>query len=218
METSSTAPRYGLVDIPRVPLDAHRQSLLDTVSKDLIGPRHFQPRRIAETRDLLALEQIAPPGRLRIEMLDLSFDLIARLRLRAPVACMLPGALQHIVAPEAVLLLRYFEEAVRLPQPGYRFFTILDPLGVWHPNVGFDPIRGQVLCVGPTIPASVRATELVLLAYEALCMRAANLSPTDPGGIINLEAAMYWRQCARDLPLSRVPFLGTDDLTERSLP
>jgi hypothetical protein len=213
-----TATAAGLTAIRHTTLTEPLARFLAAAADCSGGSAQFRRRKIAEARDLLALSQIGPPGRLRVEALDLGGDLRARLRLRVATPYLRrDGNGDPIkVAPEAVLHLRYFEEAVRAPQAGYRYIGIESPLGVWHPNVALD--AGQPLCLGAKMPAGVRVVELVLLSYAALCLQSVTLDLGDPAGLLNHAAAMYWQQHTERIPLSKTPFLGTDDLQERSQP
>ena len=71
-------------------------------------------------------------------------------------------------------------ELARQPLPGYAFFQILAPLGVWLPQVQ-QPT--QTLCVAAQVPAGTRARSLVLMAYSALSMQSYQINAADPAGI-----------------------------------
>ena len=132
-------------DLRRIELNEPHRLLHANVSRCAGGRPEFRGRMIAESHDLLALSQVAPTGRLQVEMLDLRMDLRAKLRLRVPVACMPPDSQGDIVvAHEAVLRLTYREAAMRLPQPGYSFIQIESPPFVWSANVAPHPAQRAV--------------------------------------------------------------------------
>jgi hypothetical protein len=210
---TETESQFFLSELSRVPLNEQNKLLLDGVARHAGGAPEFRGKKIGETHDVLALSQLAPPGRLRVEMLDLRTDLRAKLRLCVPVACMPPGSNGGIVvAREAVLRLTYREAAMRLPQPGYSYIQIESPLFVWLANVAWDP--QQPLCLGATLPAGVKCSELVLLAYSALAMTSVMIDPGDAAGVMNAHAALWWQQPqnAQRTPLTRAPFLGKDEV------
>ena len=91
-------------------------------------------RAAAEARELLALVQVAPQ-RIRLLEIDLKSNFRAIIALNVPVACW-TGAEQDVaIASGALLALDYPREAISVPTPGYAFFSILQPRGVWHANV-----------------------------------------------------------------------------------
>jgi hypothetical protein len=196
----------GLSGLSGVQLSPERQQLLELALTTCGGSAPWQGRKRAEARDLVALSQLAPPGRMELEHLDLRVDLRVVVLLRVPVPC-LPhpeGELQ--VAPLAVLGVTYPQEALRRALPGYAFVQILAPAFVWLANVAFD--RAQPLCLGAKLPAGIRVKELVLLAYGALSMQNYMFDEQDPAGVLNPAAARWWQQNLARIPLSRTPFLG----------
>ena len=86
-DDSTGKPSKGLRGLRQVALNEQNQQLLDAAEAGNRGDAAWQGRKCAETRDLLALAQIAPPGRLKVGMLDLRADLRAVLLMRVPVPC-----------------------------------------------------------------------------------------------------------------------------------
>jgi hypothetical protein len=118
-----------------------------------------------------------------------------------------------VVAGRAQLALRYPEAALSAPQPGSAFVTVLAPPTCWHANVA--PIAAdQRVCLGARVPAGIPVRELVLAAYGALSMQTVQIDERSPAGVLNAAAARWWQRNAERIPLSRVPFLGTADLTD----
>jgi hypothetical protein len=200
-------PAGGLAGLPEVRLSAEHQRMLDEAVGRAGGPPVWRRRKQAEARDLLALAQLAP--RLKVGWIDLGVDLRALLFLRSPVPCRPGGAGDLVVEPQAVLGLTYPEEALRQAMPGYSFLQVLAPADVWHANVAFGPVRP--LCLGGALPAGVRVKELVLMAYGALSMQTVQIDEQDAAGVLNGAAALWWQQNTAHAPLSRAPFLSSDD-------
>jgi hypothetical protein len=166
-------------------------------------------RKKAEARDLLALSQIAPPRRMRIDLLDLSEALRALLLLRVPVPLQPEGAGRLPLADHAVLGITYRPECLVQALPGFAFVQILAPARIFHPNVGANP--GQLLCLGAQLPPGIRVTELILLSYGALSMQTVMLDEMDPAGVLNSDAAIWWQQNMHRLPLTKEAFLSAEE-------
>lgn len=210
-ETSAptlTAPPAGLTALPTVELNVRNAELLQAALAEAGGPLPWRIRKKAEARDLLALSQLAP--RLTVQQLDLRESLRALLFLHVPVALRPDARGEFCVANYAVLGLTYPQEALCKQQPGYAFLEVLAPEGIWHANV--SPCPFQRLCLGAQLPAGLRVKELVLMAYGALSMQTVQLDEADSAGVLNADAARWWQQNIARIPLSRVPFLGTEDL------
>jgi hypothetical protein len=207
---SSGLPAFGLDAIPSLELNDVNHARLTQASFHAGGSPMFRLRKQREVHDLLALCQIAPPGRLDVLELDLRQSLKAVLRMKVPVACRPQPDGPVITLPGAVLGLTFPEEALWRPQAGYSFLEILFPHRVWHPNVSHAPAPVQALCLGPSMPAGVRVTELLLGAYGALQMTTLNVDEMDPAGVMNFEACKYFQDRLDLLPLSRTPFLMPD--------
>jgi hypothetical protein len=209
MTTQPPSPpfAYDLTQLPAVPLSPLLQSRFDLVRACCGGARVWRERKLAEARDLFALEQIS--NRVQLLGLDLTGDLRARLAMRAPVPC-LPDPAQPLVVERCALLeLIYREEALYQPQAGFSFVRITAPRPVWLPNASFD--IHQVLCLGPVLPASIPVKEILLLVYGALCLTTVTLDPADAAGTLNPAACEWWMQNAARIPLSRDPFLLPPD-------
>ncbi len=208
--TEGAASR-GLAALASLTLDDARRVVLEAAAARARGTASWRARKIAEARDLLALSQIAPPGRLIVEALDLADELRALLALRVPVPCR-PGEDGRLgIANLALLGLTYWQEAIRRPMPGFAFLHVLAPQGVWHPNAA--PEHGQPLCLGALLPAGIPVKEIVLLAYGLLSMQSVMLDERDAAGVLNADAARWWQFNLDKIPLSRTPFLGEEGAT-----
>ena len=194
-----------------VELTEANQRILDEAMAEAGGAPTWRSRKHAEARDLLALSQ-------RAERFDvLGLDMRETLRVMAGMAvtvpCLEAPDAELIVEKQAVLGIRYFEEAIRLPQPGYRFVQILAPHRVWHANVSRDP--AQALCLGVTLPAGIPVTEIVIMTYAALTMQTFQVDEYDGAGLLNRDAGRIFQQRMKLLPLSKAPFLSPRDGTQR---
>jgi hypothetical protein len=206
--TTLPIPTEGLDSLPGVVLDKRNQGLLDAATAASGGDAAWRARKAAEAHDLLALSQIAPPGRLRVTALDLQTALRALLWLAVPVPLQ-PDANNVLrLSDHAVLALTYPREIIRRPLPGTAFIQIFEPSGVWLAAVGAIE---QPLCLGAQILANTPARELVLGAYAALGMITTQFDEQDPAGILNLEAARWWQANASRAPLTRATFLMSDE-------
>ncbi len=200
----------GLGALSDVVLDDAREAMLQAATALNLGPAAWRRRKAAESRELLALSWLAP-HRLTVDFLEMSLVLRVIVRLIVPVPCLAEGPDPVIFAREAVLGLSYPPEVLRTPLPGYAFVEILEPHGVYHPNVAAQPQQGQRLCLGVTLPAGVRMRELVLSTYGALSGQTMRPDALDPAGVLNPVAARFFEQNMHRLPFSKVPFLGIDD-------
>jgi len=194
----------GLRSLHEVELAPHVADRLESQHRTSLGSPAWRRRKRAEARDLLALTVVAP--RFKVIALDLRTELLALVRVRVPVACA-PGADGELrIEDEAVLALRYPQDALRGPQPGYDFVQVRAPSPCWHPNIPAHP--AQPLCLGDRLPAGVRVRELVLMSYAALSMQTIQIDTSDPAGVMNVAAARWWQENLHCVPLSREPFLG----------
>ena len=195
----------GLSALAAVTLDPPYQRLLDLARANCGGPVHWVRRKLAEAHDLLALAQIS--SRMQVLWLDLTAELRAMIDLRAPVPCLAGPEAPLQILPLARLGLRYPQEALVAPQPGYSFVQVLAPRNVWLANVSRDDY--QVVCLGATLPISLPIKELVMMTYGALTLQAIQIDLTDPAGVLNAAAAEWWQSPPnlRRIPLSREPFI-----------
>src|SRR5262249_15017912 len=131
----------------------------------------WRTRKRAEARELVALAEIAPPARMRIDYLDLADELRLGCRLGVPAAVrgadgtvrVTSGATIGLIVPEQ-----------SLTEQSRGFVEILDPPAMFHPAVAALPPLPQALCLG-AVQAGTRATEVVLIAYSALAMQNLQL-------------------------------------------
>lgn len=204
----SPAPSATLADLPQVRLTPQHQSLLDHAAGLCGGPPEWRNRKIAEAHDALALAQIA--NRMSVAQLDLFNDLRILIQLRVPVP-VLPDPRQALqIAPLAVLGIVYRFSTIGHAEPGYSFVQILAPAPVWHANVSLQ--LGQMLCLGPLLPAGIPLKEIILMTYGALSMQTVQLDALDPAGVLNPIAADWWQRNLNLIPLSREPFLNPQEV------
>ncbi len=205
--TSAAHGEEGLRALPGVKLNPRNQRLLDLATAANGGDPAWRLRKLAEARDLLALAQIAPPGRLEVQMIDLREHLRALAVLGVPVPCR-PDANNALrVAPRALLGLVYPRDVLRRCLPGPSFVQILDPPDVWHANVAPGD---QPLCLGVSLPCNVPLVELVLMAYDALAMKTRQVNEADEAGVFHVEAARWWAANLHRAPLAEASFLERD--------
>lgn len=204
--------RPGLNDLAKVELSGPFLMKLRLAQLLNAGSAAWQARKIAELRDVLAIEQIGGP--IKVLAADLSGDMKIAVEMRMPVPRRPSEGSGLRLGDHAVLGLVYTFEATRQPQPGTSFVYILDPDDVWHPNVssGNSPI--QALCLGPTVPADFPLKHILVLTYASLTMMAAQFNELDPAGVLNREAAEWWQRNPQLLPLSREPFLKATQTTK----
>ncbi len=194
----------SLSNLSKLALDERHQALFDAALATNAGSRVHRSRKKFETYDLLALSQLS--GRMRIRAIDLSVDLRCMFDLVTPVPTK-PGD-DLVICKWARLGLVYPESAVRAPKPGYSFMHILTPERVWLPNVSSDEKTGvQALCLGAVLPAGVLVRELILMSYAALSMQTVQLDALDAAGVMNGDAAQWWKLNQDRIPLSRESFL-----------
>jgi hypothetical protein len=200
----SLATTPSLADLNSIELTPANRLLLEQAHAASGGDPAWRARKKREAQELLALSQLAPPGRLFIEALDLRESLRALVAMSVPVPCR-PSANNELrTAPSALLGLSYPQEAVRQMLPGAAFVQVLSPNDVWLPQVRLED---QPLCLGLKLPAGIRVRSLVLMAYGALSMQAIQLDEFDSAGVFNIEAARWWQENMKLVPLTRKAFL-----------
>ena len=202
----------SLWDLGAVVLEGAHREIHRVVAAGAGGPEPWRRRKLSEAHDLLALAQVS--GRVEILSLDLRQNFRAMLALRVPVPCRRGGVGPFTVAPTAVLGLQYRPEAMVAAQPGTSFIEILEPRDVFHSNVApaHEPPGAQLLCLGH-LPAGVRVSELVLLAYSALSLQTVQFSLVDPMGLLHPAAAIFFQNNGAKIPLTREPFLKPKEAT-----
>ncbi len=198
--------RPGLASLGESPLSPFNQRRLDSVSAEMQGIAPWQARKRSEASQLLALEQLAGPGRMQVRGLDLAQDLRALVWLDVPVAMTPdPDGTMNIVRG-AVIGVVYPRVILTMPLPGFALVCLVEPAaGAYYPNVGAS--RGQRLCLGATMPVGIPVSELVLLSYGLLTMQTVMLDTADSAGVMHVEAAHFWAASQDKIPLSRTPFL-----------
>ena len=209
--TAHTQParqEHGLSSLPEVPLPPEREALLRGLCEACQGSPAWRARKSAEARDLLALETIAP--RLVVLALDLTTELLAIVRMDVTVPC-LPNA-EFVEVGQVDLALRYPEQILHGPLPGYALVGILAPRSVWHPNISAD--QAQRLCLGANVPKGYPLREAVLGSYAALTLQSLTLDESDSAGIMNGAALTYWNDHQARIPLSKAAFLDEPEAVD----
>jgi hypothetical protein len=196
----------GLAALPDVRLSSAQQGLLKRAMASAQGSAPWKARKRAEARDLLALAELAPRGRLVVRDLDAREGLRALISIDVPVARMPEPGGPLMIERGAVLGIHYPQEALYRPSPGPALVQVLAPRDVWHANVSSRAL--QCLCLGATLPPGIRVRELVLMSYGALSMQSVMIDSGDPAGVLNAEAAEWWQDNRDRLPLTSVPFLA----------
>lgn len=205
----ASAPKLsGLSRLGEVVLASPFQALFESGTQLCLGTAPFRSRKKAELHEFLALAQVS--GRIQPLALKLEDALQVLFELVCPVPVMDAGG-NFQVFDRARIFLRYPEEAIRKAMPGYAFIEIVEPQGVWLPNVSRpDAERGiplQALCLGASLPPGIRVRELVLMTFGALTMQAIQMNALDPAGIMNPLAARWWQSNLARIPLTAEPFL-----------
>lgn len=194
----------GLSMLHEVELTEPFRSIYAQVAPGAAGPEPWRRRKLAGAHELLVLAQVS--GRVVLQYLELAASLRTVFLLKVPVPCR-PAGGEFVVAPTALLGLTYKQEAMLTAQPGYSFLEILEPRDVFHSNVSNAP-PGQMLCLGPQLPAGIRISELVLMAYTALSLQTIQFSLVDPAGVLNPAAARWFQANPATIPLTKEPFLS----------
>ena len=194
----------GLKDLERVELNPRNRDMLDRAMEHCGGDPATRNRKQAEAGELLALSQIAPPGRLVVEALDLREHLRAMLALEVPVACQPKENNELDIYDRALIGFTYPNEGFQRPLPGFAFFQILLPRNVWLAQIKQPE---QALCIAPQVPAGTRTSMLLLRAYGALSMQSIQIDVMDPAGLFNEEIARWWQNNLHRVPLTSTALL-----------
>ena len=201
----------GLSDLHQVPLLMQQEEGLARLREVALGSAPWRSRKIAETRKVFGLEQLA--DRLTVLAVDATTDLRVVVSLHTPVPTLPPGALDLVVEDQAELVLHYNEAILTGPLPGWAMVEILSPRFVLHANVsrsqnadGFG--ESQRLCLGANIPRGYPLTEAILATYAAFTMQSVAIDERDPAGVMNADAAVWWQENSDRIPLSQAPFLA----------
>jgi hypothetical protein len=196
-------PRYGLSDLDRVPLLPAHESALQHARTLMLGAGFWRAAKLSALREVLALAQIS-----RLEVIGIDPTTSLRLLVGMPccVPCLPPGGCEPRVEQRVELALRYGEEILRGPQPGYSIVEILKPHHVHHPNVSESPQR---LCLAASLPRGYPLREAIVASYGALTFQSVTVDERDPAGVMSPAAARFWQQHMERIPLTREPFLAT---------
>jgi hypothetical protein len=188
-------------------LSSIHQKMLEIAEAESIGTASWRFRKTSEAHDVLALAQVAPPGRMSVLTLDMRGELRVTVNLAVPVP-MTPhddGSVR--VAFGAVVMLRWPEELATQPVSGSSLGRVLQPwCGVHHPNIAAVP--GQPLCLGVQVPTGLPLTELVLATYGLLSLQNVMMDVGDAAGVMSAAAARYWQNHKSEIPLTNDPFFG----------
>lgn len=209
---AESGDQYDLTSLSQVELSENHQAMLGFAASAHGTQDAFLTRMLSEARDVLALSEIAPPGRLRIDWIDIAGNMLAIMMLMRVVVPRVPDHSNRLRLGQLVMLgLMYPREAIQGALPGTAFFDVLQPLDLWHPNVSMP---GQVpvprLCLGLEMPPGIRCVDLIVMAYGALSMQSLQIDERDHAGVMNIPAALWWQQNLHRLPLTRTPFLQAD--------
>jgi hypothetical protein len=196
-------PRYGLSDLDRVPLLPAHEDALQHARKLMLGAGFWRAAKLSAMRDVLALAQIS---RLEVIGMDPTTELRVLVRMPCCVPCLPPGASELVVESQVELALRYGEEILRGPQPGYSIVEIRKPAHVHHPNTSAGP--AQRLCLAASLPRGYPLREAIVASYGALTLQSVTVDERDPAGVMSPEAARFWQQRMDRIPLTREPFLA----------
>ncbi len=199
-------PGPGLGSLDRIALSPANEQRLAKAAATMQGTQPWPARKEAEARQLLALEQLAGPSRMRVLELDLDQDLRARIWLDAPVAMTPDATGTSPVRQGAVIGIVYPRVILSIPLPGYALVSLVEPaVGAFYPNVGSS--RGQRMCLGAQIPVGIPVIELTIAAWGLLSMQTVQLDPGDRNGVMNLSAAEHWLANRDRIPLTDESFL-----------
>jgi hypothetical protein len=103
------------------------------------------------------------------------------------------------LAESALLMVRYPKEIMMSDLPGTSFVRILQPRGVWHPNID---LSSGVVCLGLKVLRNTPLRDIVWLTYTALTMQTFMFDEQDRAGVLNAAAARWWSANRDRLPLS----------------
>lgn len=202
-------PRHrDLSKLDAVKLSASNQRLLASAQATASGPPAWRGRKQVEARDLVATGQES--GRYHIDWMDLRDELRALLTIRVPVPCLPDPAGTLQFAPFAQVGLIYQEQAMRWSVPGTSFLQILRPAHVWLPSVASGV---QIFCAG-TMPAGVRATQLLFILFGALTLRFIEMDVRSPQGVLNRDSAAWWLVNLRRVPQKFEPFILAGEVSQ----
>ena len=206
-QNASTA-QPGLSELDKVALNDRNNLVLAALNRRAGGNPAWRQRKKIEARNLLALAQIAPPGRLRVDWIDTAEALRAVLFMAVPVPCRPDQDNNLRISRSATLGLTYPAEILQQPLPGYVFFQILAPRNVWLPQVKQPE---QAFCIAGQVAIGTPVTALVVAAYGSLSMQAIQIDVTDPAGLFEPDIARWWQEnLDRYVPLTRTPLLADD--------
>jgi hypothetical protein len=194
----------GLKDLENVELNPKNRDMLDKAMRHCGGDPATRNRKQAEANELMALSQIAPPGRLVVENLDLREHLRALLLMEVPVACQPKENNEPEMFERALIGFTYPNDGFQRPMPGYAFFQILLPRNVWLAQVKQPE---QALCIAPQVPTGTRTAMLMPQAYGALSMQSIQIDVQDPAGLFDADIARWWQENLDRVPLTTTPLL-----------
>ncbi len=208
MTTAPPRP-IGLSSLDQIVLSPANEHLLAAAAASMQGVDPWPARKMSEARQLLALEQLAGPSRMKVRELDLEQDLRAKVWFDVPVA-MTPDSTGAVrIEQGAVVGIIYPRAILSIPLPGYALTSLVEPAaGAFYPNVGSS--RGQRMCLGAQLPVGIPVIELAIGAWSLLAMQTVMLDVSDPAGVLHVAAAEYWLANRDRIPLSREPFLRPD--------
>jgi hypothetical protein len=191
-----------LSKLGEVTLTPANERLLAMAQSTAAGSPAWRARKTGEARDMLALGQESE--RYRVDGLDLSHDLRALLTMHVPVPCLPDPAGPLQFAPLARLGLSYEEHSLKWPAAGTSFVQLIFPRHAWLPNLGRPT---QTLCLGASLPAGIRVTEILHMVFGALTLQTVQMDLLDAAGVLNPEAALWWQRNLDKVPTTREGFI-----------
>jgi hypothetical protein len=211
VQQNQTTPEFvGLNALEKVVLNPQLGGVFRESVADCGGSPPWQNRKKYEAHQIFALSQSAQ--RFTVMTMDLRESLRCMAFLRTPVPIEPDETGELRIAPYAIIGINYREQAVVEPSAGYAFVSILFPENVFHPNIA-NQAGGQACCFGSSLPAGIRAKELILLTYGTLAMQLMMTDPSDVSGVLNIDAARYFQvpKNLKKTPLTRESFLAGGD-------
>jgi hypothetical protein len=192
-----------------VELDPPYQALLAELSRSATGPAHWRRCKHQQAKQVLALTQVAPRGRLAVMNIQMTDSLDLLLHLNVTVPRMPPGSDELVVEDRAIVAIHYPQEVLTQDLRGTACVRIDQPRHVWLANAHQ---AAGVLCIGQIIPRNTLVKEIIWLTYTALTMQTVMFDTRDAAGVINPDAARWWAANQDRVPLTRTALLEDQPL------
>jgi hypothetical protein len=170
------------------------------------GGRAWRGWKLRSAHAVIDLVTRSP--RMELFALSLEGDFECVFRIQAPVPRW-PDDSRLVIGREVACHLLYGDEWRVTSPPGWAPVGILRPHDIFHAN--FRPHLRGALCLGG-LPPNTPPDQLIFATFDALTLQAMNTDESDPAGILNLEAATYFRHHREYLPLTRAGLFDSTDL------